>query len=66
MGLAKRVFDPETKKHIPYRNDKSLTGTVTVATVNWKKLDQEEAESYPLVWQMYLRAEHKSFFTLGS
>jgi hypothetical protein len=22
--------------------------------------------SHPLVWQMYLRAEHKSFFTLGS
>jgi hypothetical protein len=26
----------------------------------------EKTRSHPLTWQMYLRAEHKSFLTLGS
>jgi hypothetical protein len=34
MGLAKRVFDPITKVHIAYKNDKSLTGTARYASIH--------------------------------
>ena len=34
MGISKRYIDIKTKRHIQYRNDKSLTGTARYASIH--------------------------------
>mmetsp|Transcript_11015 Transcript_11015/g.21588 ORF Transcript_11015/g.21588 Transcript_11015/m.21588 type:complete len:364 (-) Transcript_11015:34-1125(-) len=56
FGLAKKYRDPKTHKHIPYKDGKSLTGTVRYASINSQigleqsRRDDLEALCYVMIY----------------